>query len=67
MPSRRARMVQRDRSVLQLSVLHVEISKESHDLLRELAAAKNMPVGGYVDVMVKKKKEKLVKLGFIQG
>lgn len=60
-------MVQRDRAKLELSVLHVEITKESHEFLRELAAAKNMPMGGYVDVLIKKKKAKLASLGFIQS
>lgn len=63
MPGRRARMVQRDRATLELTVLHVEISKESHEFLKKLAGAKQMPMGGVLDVMLKRKKEKL---GFIQ-
>lgn len=63
----RTKTIQRDRSQLELEVLHVEISKESKDLLKELAAARGMPVGGYVDVMVKQKRAKLKRLGFIQS
>jgi len=61
------RVVHRKRTKLDLSVLHCEISKESHDLLREMARVKRMPVGGYLDVMLRRKKEKLVALGFIQN
>jgi hypothetical protein len=67
MAGKKPRMVQRDRSALELSILHVEITKESHDFLRELAAAKQMPVGGYVDVLIKRKKAKYASLGFIQS
>lgn len=67
MPSRRPRMVQRNRSALELRVLHVEITTESYQLLKDLSAAKQIPMGGYVDLWLKRKKEKLVKEGFIQG
>jgi hypothetical protein len=67
MAGRKPRLVHRKRTELDLSVLHVEITKESHDFLRELAAAKQMPVGGYVDVWIKRKKKRLSELGFIQS
>jgi hypothetical protein len=63
MPGRRARMVQRDRSTLDLEVLHVEISKESREFLKKYAGAKQMPMGGALDVILKKKAKAL---GFIQ-
>ena len=67
MAGRSPRMIQRDRASLDLKVLHVEISKDSHDFLRELAAARNMPMGGYVDVLIRRKKKHLERLGFIQS
>lgn len=63
MPSRRARMVQRNRAELELKVLHVEISKDSHEFLKKLAGAKQMPMGGALDILLKKKAEAM---GFIQ-
>lgn len=65
MPGKSPRMTQRDRSKVELSVLHVEIALENHELLRKLAAAKQFSVGGYVDNWLKRKKERLIKEGFI--
>lgn len=56
-------MVQRDRSKLELEVLHVEISKENKDFLKKYAGVKQMPMGGALDVILKKKAEAT---GFIQ-
>ena len=56
-------MVQRDRSKLQLTILHVEISDRSKDFLKKYAALKQMPMAGALDEILKKKAEAV---GFIQ-
>lgn len=56
-------MVQRDRSKLDLKILHVEVSEASYKFLKTWAGAKQMPMGGALDVILKKKAEAT---GFIQ-
>lgn len=63
MPGRRPRMVQRNRSAVELEVLHVEISKDSKDFLKKYAGLKQIPMGGALDRILKKKAEAV---GFIQ-
>jgi hypothetical protein len=58
MSGRNPRMVQRDRSKLQLKILHIEITTESYEFLKQIAAAKQMPMGGYIDVLIRKNKVK---------
>lgn len=61
------KMIQRDRSMLDLHVLNLEITVESYNFLKAYAKAKRKPMAGVIDEIIRGKREKYLERRIIQS